>query len=72
MTEKQMKELPALLTVKEMAQVLKIELNAAYQIIYKKHFRILRIAPKVIRVPRCELINWIKSGKSRFKFSERD
>ena len=51
-----------------MAQVLKIELNATYQIIYKKHFRILRIAPKAIRVPRCELI---KSEKSGFEFSER-
>ncbi|KZL94001.1 helix-turn-helix domain-containing protein [Clostridium magnum] len=70
MTEKQMKELPALLTIKEMAQVLRIELNAAYQIIYKKHFKILRIAPK--RVPRCELINWIKSGNSRFRFIEGD
>lgn len=38
-----MKELPVLLTVKEMAEVLKIELNAAYQIIYKKHFKIIRI-----------------------------
>lgn len=72
MTEKQMKELPVLLTVKEMAEVLKIELNAAYQIIYKKHFKILRIAPKVIRVPRCELIDWIRSGRSGFEFSERD
>lgn len=70
MTEKQMKELPVLLTVKEMAEVLKIGLNAAYQIIYKKEFQILRIAPKVIRVPTYELINWIKSGRSGFKFDE--
>ncbi|MBV7271623.1 helix-turn-helix domain-containing protein [Clostridiaceae bacterium UIB06] len=70
MTEKQMEKLPALLTVKEMAAVLKIGLNAAYQIIYKKEFCILRIAPRVIRVPSCELIRWIKSGKSKFKFYE--
>lgn len=70
MTEKQMKELPQLLTVKEMAEILKIRLNAAYQIIYKRSFPILKIGPKKIRVPRYELINWIKNGKFDFKFDE--
>lgn len=69
-TEKNMNELPALLTVKEMAEVLRIGLNTAYQIIYKESFPVLRIGHKKIRVPRCELIKWIKSGKSRFEFSE--
>lgn len=70
MTEKMMNELPALLTVKEMSEVLKIGLNTAYQIIYKKSFPVLRIGHKKIRVLRCELIKWIKNGKSRFEFSE--
>lgn len=70
MTEKQMKELPQLLTVKEMAEILKIKLNAAYQIIYKRSFPILKIGPKKIRVPRYELINWIKNGKFDFEFDE--
>lgn len=42
MTENQMKELPELLTVKEMAEILKIRLNAAYQIIYKRSFQYLK------------------------------
>ena len=70
MTEKQMKELPELLTVKEMAEILEIRLNTAYQIVYKRSFPILRIGPKKIRVPRCKLTDWIKSGRSKFKFDE--
>lgn len=70
MTERIINDLPALLTVKEMAVVLGIGLNTAYQIIYKESFLVLRIAPKKIRVPRCELIRWIKSEKSKFEFSE--
>lgn len=70
MTENQMKELPELLTVKEMAEILKIRLNAAYQIIYKRSFPILKIGPKKIRVPRYELIDWIKNDKFDFKFDD--
>lgn len=70
MTEKQMKELPELLTVKEMAEILKIKLNAAYQIIYKRSFPILKIGPKKIMVPRYKLIDWIKNGKFDFEFDE--
>lgn len=69
-TEKMLNGLPALLTVKEMALFLNIGLGAAYQIIYKKHFPVLRIAAKSIRVPKCEMTKWIRSGKSRFKFSD--
>ncbi len=70
MTEKEMNELPSLLTVKEMASVLRIGRNSAYQIIYEKSFPILKLGPKKIRVPKYELIQWIKSNTSKFQFSE--
>ena len=62
MTEKEINELHTLLTVTEMAQILRIGKNAAYEIIYEKDFPVLRLGPKKIRVPKEELLKWIKSN----------
>lgn len=69
MTEKEMNELPTLLTVKEMAEVLKIGRNAAYELIYEKSFPVLRLGPKKIRIPKYELIQWVKSNIREHEFS---
>lgn len=63
MSEKELEQLPALLTVKEMAGILNIGRTAAYKIIHERDFQILRLGAKVIRVPRCELIKWIRKNK---------
>lgn len=69
MTEKEMSELPTLLTVKEMAEVLRIGRNAAYEIIYEKSFPVLRLGPKKIRIPKYELIQWVKNNTKKHEFS---
>lgn len=69
MTEKEMSELPTLLTVREMANVLRIGRNAAYELIYQKSFPVLRLGPKKIRIPKYELVQWIKSNTKKYEFS---
>lgn len=59
MTEKEINEMPSLLTVKEVAKVLRIGRNAAYDLVYKNDFPVLRLGPKKIRVPKKELLRWI-------------
>lgn len=62
MNEKELQELPTLLTVMEMANVLRIGRNTAYEIIYQKNFPILKLGNKKIRIPKDELIKWIQSN----------
>ena len=62
MTDREIKEMPSLLTVKEVAQVLRIGRNAAYELIYRDNFPVLRLGPKKIRVPKNELIRWIETN----------
>lgn len=59
MTENEINEMPSLLTVKEVAKVLRIGRNAAYDLVYKNNFPVLRLGPKKIRVPKKELLRWI-------------
>lgn len=69
MTEKQISELHTLLTVPEMAEILRIGRNAAYELIYQKNFPVLRLGPKKIRVPKTELLKWISDNTSNYEFS---
>lgn len=62
MTDKEINELPVLLTVPEMAMVLRIGRNAAYKLVYRKNFPMLRLGPKKIRIPKDKLIEWVKSN----------
>lgn len=68
MLEEKLKELPVLLTVKEMASVLRIGRNSAYEMVYQKKIPVLRLGPKKIRIPKYELIEWIKSNIKNFEF----
>lgn len=68
MLEEKLKELPVLLTVKEMASVLRIGRNSAYEMVYQKKIPVLRLGPKKIRIPKYELIDWIKSNIKNFEF----
>ncbi len=69
MTDKEINELPSLLTVTEMAKVLRIGRNAAYVLVYQKNFPVLILGPKKIRVPKDELLQWIKNNTNDYKFS---
>lgn len=69
MTDKEINELPSLLTVTEMAKVLRIGRNAAYELVYQKNFPVLILGPKKIRVPKDELLQWIKNNTNDYKFS---
>lgn len=59
MTEKDIEDLPVLLTVGQIAEILSIEKSKAYKIIYKNRFRILRIGTKEIRVLKKDFMEWI-------------
>jgi len=61
--------LPILLTVKEMASVLKIGKNKAYSLIYNEKLPVLRLGPKNIRIPKYTLIRWIEKNK-KYKVSK--
>lgn len=69
MVEEKLKELPVLLTVKEMASVLRIGRNSAYEMVYQKKIPVLRLGPKKIRIPKYELIQWIKNNVKDFEFN---
>ena len=69
MTEKEIDNMPVLLTVIEMAQVLRIGRNSAYELVYQKNFPILKLGPKKIRVPKGELLEWIKVNTAIYQFS---
>lgn len=70
MTEREINELPTLLTVKEMAGVLRIGRNAAYELVYEKNFPVLKLGPKKIRIPKGELIDWIKINSTEYQLVE--
>lgn len=61
--ENKIEKLPTLLTVKEVASILNIEINTAYNLIYTKKLPVLRLGPKNIRIPKCIFIRWIKNIK---------
>jgi excisionase family DNA binding protein len=69
MTEEELHDMPTLLKVTEMADILRIGRNAAYEIIYQDDFPILRLGPKKIRVPKQELLDWIKSNIKKYRIS---
>ena len=69
MTEKEIENMPTLLTVSEMAQVLRIGRNSAYELVYQKNFPILKLGPKKIRVPKGELLQWIKVNTEIYQFN---
>lgn len=62
MTEKDLEELPVLLTVGQIAEILSIEKSKVYKVIYKNRFRILRIGTKEIRVLKKDFIEWINKN----------
>lgn len=62
MKDKKENEIPALLTVPEMAKVLRIGKNSAYNLIRKKKLPVLRLGPKKIRIPRVKLKQWIEKN----------
>lgn len=68
MTDKEINELPVLLTVPEVAKFLRIGRNAAYKLVYQKNFPILRLGPKKIRIPKEKLIEWVKNNLKEENF----
>jgi excisionase family DNA binding protein len=69
MTEKEIENMPTLLTVSEMAQVLRIGRNSAYELVYQKNFPILKLGQKNIRIPKGELLQWIKANTDIYQFN---
>jgi len=59
--ENQVKDLPILLTVEEMANFLNIGRNKAYNLIYKKNVPVLRVGCQ-IRIPKCLFVKWINDN----------
>ena len=62
--ENELEDLPSLLTVSEMADILKLKRKAAYMLIVNENIPVLRFGSRIIRVPRFELVKWMrKEGK---------
>lgn len=53
----------ALLTVKEVANRLKISSRKAYELVHVEGFPSVRISERVIRVPEDSLQEWLQSKK---------
>lgn len=65
MLEERLKELPEILTVRQMEQVLGIEITTAYKIIYQGNFKVIKLRSKRIRILKTDLINWIKNSVNK-------
>ncbi|QXE18866.1 helix-turn-helix domain-containing protein [Clostridium sp. 001] len=69
MIKERLNELPPLITVKEMAQVLKIERSTANEIIYRENFTVIMLKSRRTRILKEELINWLENNTGKYKFS---
>jgi excisionase family DNA binding protein len=67
MTEQEIRELPYLLTVKETAKVLRIGINAAYELVWQKKIPVLQLGERKIRIPKQELLAWIDGHKGAYQ-----
>ena len=67
MIKERLNELPPLITVKEMAQVLRIERSTANEIIYRENFTIIMLKSRRTRIIKEELINWLENNTSKYK-----
>lgn len=69
MIKERLEELPALMTVKEMAQVLRIERSTANEIIYRENFTVIMLKSRRTRILKEELINWLENNTAKYKFN---
>ncbi|AYD40824.1 helix-turn-helix domain-containing protein [Clostridium fermenticellae] len=69
MIKERLNELPPLITVKEMAQVLRIERSTANEIIYRENFTIIMLKSRRTIIIKDELINWIENNTAKYKFN---
>ncbi|QXE19303.1 helix-turn-helix domain-containing protein [Clostridium sp. 001] len=69
MIKERLEELPALMTVKEMAQVLRIERSTANEIIYRENFTVIMLKSRRTRILKEELINWLENNTGKYKLS---
>lgn len=66
MLKERLNQLSPLMTVKEMAQVLKISSSTANEIIYKGNFTVIMLKSRRTRILKEELINWIENNMGKF------
>ena len=69
MIKERLNELPPLITVKEMAQVLRIERSTANEIIYRENFTVIMLKSRRTRILKEELINWLENNTAKYKFN---
>lgn len=69
MIKERLNELPPLITVKEMAQVLRIERSTANEIIYRENFTIIMLKSRRTIIIKEELINWLENNTAKYKFN---
>lgn len=69
MIKQKLNEFPELMTVKEMAQVLRIENSTANEIIYRENFTIIMLKSRRTRILKEELINWLENNMSKYAFN---
>jgi len=69
MIKERLNELPPLITVKEMAQVLRIARSTANEIIYRENFTVIMLKSRRTRIIKEELINWLENNMTEYKFN---
>ena len=60
---KDVSELPITLTVEEIASILGISRNKAYELVNSDGFITLRLGKRIV-IPKAQFINWLNSSKS--------
>ncbi|MBV4445338.1 helix-turn-helix domain-containing protein [Clostridium tyrobutyricum] len=70
MNEQEFKNLPIMMTVKDIKDVLKIGTNSAYDLIHQKKFPILKLSERKFRIPKDEFVKWVKETTKYYDFEE--
>ncbi|MEA5009148.1 helix-turn-helix domain-containing protein [Clostridium tyrobutyricum] len=63
MIEHELKSFHNLLTVREVAEVLRLGRNSVYELISDKDLPVVRVGSRRIMIPKDEFIQWIKNDR---------
>lgn len=62
LTEKEISELPLLLTVDQARQILGVGKSMMYELIRQNNIPYIKLSPRSTRIPKNDLLEWISSN----------